>query len=456
MHHWTLLTLVAALAACNGKDDDTESGDDIIPQNEDSDTDEPGDDTDTQDTDTDEPVEPVSEFCEESLVPANGTVVEADADLFAAIANAPDVDAVLLLAPGFYDLTKTLPIDKELTLVGQSGNSRDVVLRANGVTGNVFEVTASDVTLAHFTVQDQGGSAVHIAATDEAITNFRMHDVSVLNSGAYGVFVDGGSDSGWPGVDNSSVTCSRFELQDTARNNQEGCERGAIDALGTRGWVVRDNRIIDMWCDTVSPAAVRFYRGSRGATIIRNTLVNTPLGIVVGQTQDDVGRTYSDLSSCESEIPGVLQSEGAFVANNIVSSNEAPEMTAGILAESSCNVTIVHNSVYTRDALPTPGTSSIEHGFEGTSGVIANNLCSHTIRANPGTTVDVNLNSNRENAQESTWEGPAYDDFRTSPGEGRDLVEDQGIADFLLLVPTDIEGEPRDDAPDIGADEFVD
>lgn len=378
-----------------------------------------------------------------------GSTVLASDNLVARVINADSGD-VLLLEPGTYVVNGTLTIDKPLTIRSTTNNAADVIIDGNYDSGNLFDIEADDVTIAHVTLTQSKEHTVSIVPeSGQTIVRFRMHGVRVLNSGAYGVFVNAGRQVGkkweWDAVDTAEISCSSFELEDAARIRLAAiCDTGAIDVAGGRGWIVRDNHIENFFCEGTSvPHALRFWRGSRDTIITRNTLIDTPVGIVVGQSQDDIGREYADADCVESN--GIPQTVDTQVTNNIVSTNDAPAMEVGILAESSCRSRIVHNSIHST----LEGDASVVHRYPTTTGLLANNLMSDTSRRFVNSALRVN--TNYESAPDTVWAFVGGEDYRLAPGAKGAI--DMGSDQYLGLVPVDIDNEPRDATPDIGADE---
>jgi hypothetical protein len=310
-------------------------------------------------------------------------------------------------------------------------------------------VQASDVVIAHLTLTRSYDELVRVDSTGGDLTGVQLYDLHLLDPGSGAVTI--GPDPGNPSwADDGEVACSQIELTPTGRDEIRGlCDTWGIDAHGARGWTVRDNQIAGLWCDTgLGKAGIRFWRGSRDTVITRNLLGDVQRGIVLGETQDQVGRTYGD-APCGG---GVVQHIDGTVTNNIVFAN-TPDLVAstggfeiGVLAGSSCNAQILHNTVYSEVQ---PNTdASILHRFATTSGTMANNLTSHTLVREEGSTLD-NI-SNLENMPVDTWFFPAQGDFHLSPAA---LTAIDG-GDPAYTVPDDIDGETRDATPDVGADEF--
>ncbi len=460
MRHWKLLLLAATVTACSGSDDTTPGNDDAPPQESDTgvakDADKSEETAETGDTGT---TRTDNDPCGPLLGP-QGRLIEEGSNLRAIVSGAKPGD-VLRLEAGTYEVNGTITVNSPITIRGATDDAADVTIVQSSGSGNLFDVRASDVTLAHVTLTESDRHAVHLATNGARLSNFRMHDVYVLNAGRYGVFADGSflekgeKEPAWPGFDNSEISCSTFELEKAAVNDLDAfCVTGAIDAYGVRGWTVRDNVTRDLYCpgsDQNSPS-IRFWRGSRGTVVTRNILINSPVGIVVGQSRDEEGRVYDGLepNPCP-PADGRLQHYRATVTNNIISSDEADDQPVGIRAEASCDATIVHNSIYAL-APNAPGPiANIESVFPNSTGVLANNLMSDGIARTNKSAITVDQDTNWENAKPTTWFRLADDDFHTAPAS--DFAIDQGSKAYLGLVPVDVDDEPRKTTPDIGADE---
>lgn len=441
------LIALGLLAACNGKDDDDGT---IVPIDDaDADTDADSDADTDADSDTDTDTDPPA-LCAPITPPGDAIAVAAGADLAAAIAAAP-AGATLTLADGTYTVAGPLRITQPLTLLSASG-ARDAVT-IDGASGdddtNLLEIASSDVTLAHLTLTGSYDDLVVITPTDADLGGIRLHDVHLLDPGRYAVVVR--TDGNGHYVDDGEVSCSSIELSATGRTRvREQCNTGGIDATGARGWTVRDNHIDGFWCGIgTSGPAIRFSGGSRDTVVTRNNLTDVVYGIVLGEGREQSGRTYDD-APCGGVI---VQHIDGQVTNNIVAAyalgigEGTGGVVTGIRAESSCNIRVIHNSVFSSI---TPG-SSIEHRYDTTTGMFANNLVSNAIRKltdSQGDDVQ-----NLENQPISTWYFPAELDFHTAPAA--DQAIDQGSPDFLGEVPVDIDNQPRADGlPDVGADEL--
>lgn len=439
------LALVLLIACKGGDKDDSITPLDETDAHTDVDT-----DVDT-DGDTDTDTGPVAnDVCAPLPAPTGPTVdVSPGVNSLSQAVAAAAPGTTLLLADGTYSARVTIPIDKALTIRSASGDREAVIIDGERVvdSGNLFVISASDVTIAHVTVEHSWEDLVHVQPDGAPITGVRLHDVHLRDPGRQAVYI--GTDGAGNYADDGEVTCSNIELTQDGRTDIRGsCDTGGIDAYGARGWEVRDNRIYGFWCPFgQSRPGIRFFRGARDTLITRNDVGDVTSGIVLGETRDLETRTYAD-NPCS----GLVQSIDGVITNNlvwahdddIVASNAGIEV--GILAESSCNVRIVHNSVY---AAVEPNVGSIEHRYETTTGVVANNLASHAIRR-----LDDSLlisESNHEGATIDTWYYRAGGDFHTAPAATWAI--DQGSTEYTL--PDDFDATERTDGlPDIGADEL--
>lgn len=449
MRHGWYASALALMVACTGDTKDTT----LIPPPPDSGTDTTETDTtDTDTTDTTDTTTPTPDgLCEPLDVPAGAVAVAAGADLQAAVDAAAD-GATLALAAGTYNITTPIVLNKPITLMAADADAASVVLDGNYVASDLLRVTAGDVTIAHLTLKRSGDALIQVDSSAADVPRPRVHMVKMIDPGRAGV-------TNFTGVevydafhaDDGEVSCNEFDLTDVGRDEVVGlCGVTGIEVYGGRGWTIRDNRITNMYCDIgFSGPAITATRGSRDTVITRNQLVDVSFGIVLGETADQIGRVYDD-APCGS---GVIQHIDGWVTNNIVAANDADLLVtdgflSGIRMETSCNINVLHNSVF---SAVTPELGAIEQKYTTTTGLIANNLLSDKIVRYPG--ADADVVGNYETATLSFFFFPAEDDFHTSPGATYAI--DQGDPITIGLVTDDVDGAPRDDgAPDIGADEI--
>jgi hypothetical protein len=92
-------------------------------------------------------------------------------------------------------------------------------------------------------------------------------------------------------VHRARIVCSEFEMTPTGRTRIErafGCYTGGIDAHGARGWTVRRNTFVGIYCEDgeVAEHAIHLWRGARDTLVENNRIVNCSRGIGFGLTAD--------------------------------------------------------------------------------------------------------------------------------------------------------------------------
>lgn len=432
------LALPFLLIACGGDKDGT-----VVPKTT------PTGDTGPTDTVTDTGTPPALPC--DPLPAQTGITVTPSDNLEAVLADAVAGD-VFLVEPGTYTIGDPIVLSTPVTVRSSTDVATDVVIDMDYASGDLIQVAASDVTLAHLTLTRSGDALVRTTPDGASITGLRLHDVRLIDPAGVAVVIAPSADE-TAFADDGAITCSHLELTNDGRDEVVGlCGTGGIDASFVRGWEVRDNTIDGFWCERELPAApgIRFTRGSRDVQIFRNVLLDSPRGIVAGQTPDQLGRRYDDDPCGDVFAQGIDIS----VTNNIVSAwrdalvfDSDFGIEYGIRAESSCNVRLIHNSVAHRE-MPS-GLASIEHRYPITSGMVGNNYVSHSVTRSDDSTADVDTNI--ELAPPTSWYFPTQDDFHLAPA-ATDAI-DQGSTAFLTEVPEDLDREARDGAPDVGADE---
>ncbi len=433
--------LLAVVAACSG---DKDGSNPTLPP------DDTGETAPTGDTGPTTTTSPQSGLCT-PWPAASGAVTTAEPgdDLAALVASAA-AGSTLSLAAGTYGLTAPLVLDRAITIRSADDDPASVVIDGDYLDGDLIQIRASGVVLAHVTLQRSGDALVRVAPADVDITGARLHGLRLVDPAGVAVAV-GPDASEQHFADDGELSCSHLELTDGGRSEVLGlCDTGGFDAAFARGWVVRDNVIDGFWCDRGLPApGVRFTRGSRDVKVLRNQLLDSPTGIIVGEGLDQLGRRYPD----EPCGDAYAQAIDAHVINNVVSAwrdrlvyDSQDGLVSGIRAESSCNARILHNTVVHRVPVQ---RASIEHSYPLTSGIIANNLVSGTVIRAGDSAADVD--TNMELASELNWMFPIQGDFRLAPAATAPI--DAGSSAYLTEVPADLDDDVRSDPPDLGADE---
>ena len=272
------------------------------------------------------------------------------------------------LAPGIYQLTKTLVISApHISLIGDSANPKRIQIvglgmRSRSQVENVISVTAKNFTLDGITLSDAGNHLIQISGEYNAdfptLKNCILQDsfqqlVKVSSSQKS----DHASDYGI--IDN----CEFRYTQGIGPNYYIG----GIDAHGSRGWMISNNVFRDIASPDNRPAefAVHFWNGASNNTVENNTIIDCDRGIGFG-------------------LKGKPASGGAIINNLIVHQDNAdPSADVGILLEQSPDTQILDNRIFLGHNYP----NAIEYRFTDTiNAVIVDNITNKPIRKRDGAT----------------------------------------------------------------------
>ncbi len=400
------------------------------------------------------------DYCE-PLSPPSGNIVNVDTvnELVSAVNNASPGDSILI-ADGTYHLNGAyLRVDTaNVTLRSASGNRASVVLDGNYITTEIFQIVASNVTIADLTLREAYDHPIHVSSSENGHTlNTLIYNVHIIDPGQQAIKINPAAEGslGYY-TDEGEIACSHIELTDAGRTHiRDNCYTGGIDAHQSRDWVIRDNLIEGFWCDSgLSEHGIHLWRGCRDTTIECNVLNDNARGIGLGLVTGGSGRTYPD-NPCPA-ASGYVDDFGGLIRNNFISANDGGLFASqygfdcGICLWNACNAQALHNTVYTADSSST--FSSIEWRFPNTLALITNNLVNHTMRERDGASGV--QSGNLTTAQASWFVDSANGDLHlvSTVAEAIDQVAAPGD------VTDDIDGDPRPlgAASDVGADEYGD
>jgi hypothetical protein len=388
----------------------------------------------------------------EPLPPPEGNVVMLGPqdDLAAAIASAT-TGTTLMLADGTYDVSGAsyivLAVDG-VTVRSQSGNPEAVIVDGGYGIGEVFSITADDITIAELTVQRALWHPIHVTGGPDSNTlRTNIYRVRVIDPGQQAIKINA---SGETYVDDGVVACSHIELTDAGRGQVSDCYTGGIDAHLASGWVIRDNTITGFWCEQgLSEHGVHFWNSGKDTLVERNVITDCARGIGfgLGENGNGTSRAYDD-APCPG-IAGFVGHYGGVIRNNVIVGTSPAlfasqfGMDSGVALEQACDTVVEHNTVV---ATEQPFVS-MEYRFANTRATIVNNLVTHQITMRDGG--NATLTTNLEGAPLDAFVDAATADVHLVAGAAAiDAGTPGDVAD-------DFEGDARDGAPDIGADEHV-
>ena len=402
--------------------------------------------------DTGEPPGPAA-GCEPLPAPRGPTVTIGPADDFAAtIASAPS-GTTILLQDGTYDLSGASYITFDtpgVTLRSESGDAEAVVLDGGYQIGSLLNVRADDVTIAEITLQRPMWHPIHVTGGADGTNteNTTIYGVRIFDPGQQAIKINASAEGQY--ADGGTVACSTIVMTAEGRGHVTDCYTGGIDAHGAWGWSVHDNWIEGFWCDVgLSEHAVHFWSGSRDTLVERNTIVDCARGVGfgLGESGNGTSRAYDDDPCPAADFVGHY--DGIIRNNAIVGSDPAlfasqAGFDSGVALEQACGAVVAHNTV----VATAPPFVSMEYRFGNTSATIANNLVTHDIVQRDGGQAE--LQGNLQGEDTSHFVDIAGRDLHLLSGS---TAIDAGMALPPGVADEDMDGDPRDGSPDVGADE---
>lgn len=384
-----------------------------------------------------------------------GEVIDVTPDQAGELANivaSAASGATIRLADGEYDVSGVLMhfTTPGLTLRSASGDRDAVVLDAKYGSGETALIAASDTTIADITLARAFYHPIHVTGGPDANTeNVRIYNVKVIDPGEQAIKVNPSPEVYYS--DDGLVACSHLELTDAGRPMiKNNCYTGGVDAHSARGWEIRDNYIEGFWCEQgLSEHAIHMWVTCRDTVVERNVIVDCVRGVGFGLGDGGNGKTrdYGD-DPCPG-VDGYIGHIDGEIRNNTVLAAR-PEMFAsqfgfdsGVALEQACGAKVYHNTI----ASLQPPFTAIEYRWPNTRAEIKNNLVTHAIKERDGATAV--LEANLADAPLSHFVDAAAGDLHLAADSP---AVDAGVAG---LVGSDYEGDPRDGAPDVGADERV-
>jgi len=360
-------------------------------------------------------------------------------DLPRIVGEAPE-GATIFLRDGLYRLEGTIWVKTPgLSIRSLSGKRERVILTGEYRVGELINVQAPEVTVADLTLKEAYYHAIHLGGGGHHVKLLNLH---ILDCGEQLVKVN--PNRAGESNDYGILAYSLLEFTEQGRHRirdslgNGSCYTNGIDILKARGWRIVANTFRNIYCPPGRslPQAVLVWRGSRDTVVERNRIHNCPIGIQLGLGSQD-RRRYEDLPYTASHIGGVVR-------NNFVSAEGEIPFDTGIGLWAARGTFVLGNTVY----VPGSAFASVDLRFEETEAVVWNNLLFQAPRFRSGARADLRANVI---VGEAAW-------FRDADAGDLHLhrrlpeVVDKGVPHELLR--RDIDGEPRSNPPDAGADEF--
>lgn len=371
-----------------------------------------------------------------ALPAPSGTVVSvsSEAQLQAAV-SAAGSSTTIVIAPGIYQLSNTLYINRavsDVVIRGATNNRNDVVLVGKGMAnanyGNVpyglwTGGGATRVTIANLTIRDV---YYHPIIFNGGTQQPRVYNVRLVDAGEQ--FVKSNPDGAGGGVNGGIVEYSVFEYTTQARSDYTN----GVDVHTGADWVIRHNlfRRIRSAQGLAGPA-VLMWNNSRNTVVDGNTFIDNHRDISLGL----IMRSPNDHT-------------GGVVRNNMIA--RAPGMggDVGIGVFDSPGTRVLHNTIWLGGAYP----HAIEYRFADTTGLtIANNLADAAATSRDGATAA--LTGNVWTATAAAFVAPPTGDLHLTTAATSALDKVAALTDAAL--DWDGQTRPGGGMADVGADEWV-
>jgi len=361
-------------------------------------------------------------------------VVDTVDELVSAVKNtARGGDTTIRIADGTYDLNGSyLRIATEgVSVSSVSGDRSTVILDANQLTTEIFQIVASSVTIENLTLMNAKDHPVHVMGSSSGeVRGVTLHNLHIIDPGQQAIKINASSGFGTAG---GIISNSLIELTDSGREfvwkRNGSCYTGGIDGHAATGWTIRDNIISGFWCaGGLSEHGVHFWSGSTDTLVERNQIIDCDRGIGFGLNSS----THY----------------GGIIRNNMIYHPEDHGASdVGIGLESASDVQVYNNTIYMVHSYQ----NAIEYRFEASTGnIITNNLTNRLISSRQdGEAV---VSSNITDAKFDWFTDPDNGDLHLI-SRLREVV-DQGITVEGLSDDIDKEARPCGDGIDIGADEY--
>ncbi len=345
-------------------------------------------------------------------------------------------DRTILIADGIYRLNGNyLRIAvSDVTVRSQNGNRANVVLDGNYQTTEIFQIVASDATIADLTLKRAYDHPIHIfPAFNNDVVNTLISNVHIIDPGQQAIKINPNSDR-THFVNDGRITGNLIELTDTGRakvwDRNGSCYTGGVDAHQADSWIVEDNEIRGFWCaGGLSEHGIHFWSNSSNTLVQRNHIVDCDRGIGFGL--------------------GSNGHSGGVIRNNMIYHGPDHGVSdVGISLESATGAQVYNNTIFHEHSYP----NGIEYRFaESNNLTIVNNLTNRMITSRQG--ASATLISNNVSDAESDWfVNTASGDLHL--GSERNGVTGAAIAVSGLIDDYDKQNRPLGAGLDIGADEY--
>jgi hypothetical protein len=346
----------------------------------------------------------------------------------------------VLVADGHYFVPRYMEIRADqVTLRSASGQREGVILDgARSRHGELVGLRAcSGVTIADLTIQNVRWNGIKINSE----TN--VQQVTIYNCILHNIWQRGVKGVKVPPENRETIRpkqcrieyCLFYndrpkQLSDDPADIAQGNYIAGIDVMYAKDWIIRDNVFVGIQGRTYEGrGAIFLWFDAQGCTVERNIIIDCDVGLQFGNPHRADGVQYHCV--------------GCVARNNFIT--RAPQ--AGIVTVYTKDCRLLHNTIHDPQSRM---RRLIRAVFTNDGLLVANNLLS-----GPGW--------RNESESEIQFIGNLIQDATevfVDPGQGNLHLREPtaGISDSAAGLPEvteDIDGQPRDAKPDIGADELT-
>ncbi len=381
-----------------------------------------------------------------ALPPPQGEIIHVTTveELFHA-ADTVRPGGTILVAAGHYSMPRYFEIRTDgVTLRGETGRRDDVILDgSDSLHGELVGVTAcSGVTIADLTIQNIKWNGFKINS-DKNVQDLTIHNCVIHNIWQRGV-----KSVKIPEMNRETIRPKNCKVQYCLFYNDHpkrfeddpsdtpatfnGNYIGGIDTMYAKGWTIRGNVFLHIQGRTrEGRGCVFMWHHAEDCVIEGNIIVDCDVGIALGNS--------SGIGEGESRVHGTRM----IVRNNFIT--RTPE--TGILADYTQDCQILHNTIHD------PGSRlqrliRVVHDNPGLR--IVNNLLSGPpLRVESDSAIEIL--GNLQGVFTDDFADTANGDLHLKSAASKAIDADRPMPE----VTNDIDGQPRDPRPDLGADEYV-
>lgn len=370
--------------------------------------------------------------------PQGRVIAVSDFETLVRTIEAAEPNDTILVADGVYRMPRYVEIRADgVTLRGASGDRERVVIDgAESMHGELLGFrNCKGVTVADLTIQNVRWNGFKINSETD-VQELTIHNCIVHNvwqRGVKGVKV--------PPENREAIRPKRCRVQyclfyndrpkrldDDHADIAEGNYIAAIDVMYAKDWTISDNVFVGIQGRTgEGRGAIFLWFDARDCVVERNIIIDCDVGLQLGNPHRADGVEY--------------HCTGCIARNNFIT--RAPE--AGIVTVYTRDCRVLHNTIHDPQS---PMRRLFRAAFVNENLQVANNLLS-----GPGISVetesDIEFSNNLLQELPQAFVEPAQGNLHLS-GPTPEIV-DQGVP--LAEVRRDIDRQPRDDRPDLGADE---